>query len=65
MQASLIGVRVNQRKGMGKNKRTEVKRLERKNRKLGAEWAAGDSPGSRVAKALGYRKGGEGGSRRL
>lgn len=37
---------------MGENKRVEVKRLEKTNRKLGAEWAAGDSPGSRLAKAI-------------
>lgn len=51
MQASLIGVRRNQRRHMRGNKRVEVQRLEKTNRKLGAEWAAGDSPGSRVAKA--------------
>lgn len=35
MQASLTGVRSKQRRHMGENKRVEVKRLEKTNRKLG------------------------------
>lgn len=56
---SFIGVRMNQSWHMERNKRVEVKRLERKNRELGADWAAGrwETPqGAEQPKPLGRGK---------